>query len=111
MNKEKLHFYADTVIVTLGVIVIGYLVLTRLLNIALPFFFSWGVAFCVRPISRKIATRVKIPHKWISLLLTLVVVLLALGMISGILIFAGREAWNFLSGKRWPLLLPWKYPF
>ncbi|MBQ7332763.1 MAG: sporulation integral membrane protein YtvI [Clostridia bacterium] len=98
MNKEKLELWANAIIVALGGIVLSYLALTHLLNIALPFFFSWGVAFCVRPISHKIASRVKIPHKIVSLLLTLIVVFAGLGALVGILIYAGREAWNFLSG-------------
>jgi len=98
MDKEKLGKYSNLVIIAVGGIVLFYLVFSRLLNIALPFFLSWGVAFCVRPISHKIASRVKISHKIISLLLTLIVVFLSLGIISGILVYAGREAWNFLSG-------------
>ncbi len=98
MDKEKIKSLRDFVIVALGAIALSYLFITRIFNIALPFFLSWGVAFCVRPISRKIATRVKISDKIISVLLTLVVVFASLGAIVGILIFAGREAWNFLSG-------------
>ena len=98
MDKEKIKHLRDIVILTLGVIALSYLFITRLVNIALPFFLSWGVAFCVRPISRKISTRVNISDKIISLLLTLVVVFAGLGAIAGILVFAGREAWSFLSG-------------
>ncbi len=98
MNKEKISRLRDLVIVTLGAIALAYLLITKLLNIALPFFFSWGVAYCVRPISRKIASRVKISHKLVSLLLTFVVVFAGLGAIVGVLVYAGREAWNFLSG-------------
>ena len=69
MDKEKIKSLRDFVIVALGVIALSYLFVTRLFNIALPFFLSWGVAFCVRPISRKISTRVKISDRIISLLL------------------------------------------
>ena len=98
MDKEKIKSLRDVLLVTLGVAVLGYIFITRLFNIALPFFFSWGVAFCVRPVSHKIATRVKIPRKIISLLLTLVVIFGILGVVLGVLVYAGREAWNFLSG-------------
>lgn len=98
MDKEKIKSVRDFVIVALGIIALVYLLITELFNIALPFFLSWGVAFLVRPISRKIATRVKIPEKIISLLLTIVVVFAGLGIIVGVLVYAGREAWNFLSG-------------
>lgn len=98
MDKEKIKSLRDFVIVALGIIALSYLLITRLLNIALPFFLAWGVAFMVRPVARKISSRVKIPEKVISILLTLVIVFAGLGAIVGILIYAGREAWTFLSG-------------
>jgi sporulation integral membrane protein YtvI len=97
MDEERIKYLRDIILVALGVIALGYLLVTRLFNIALPFFLSWGVAYLVRPISKKISARVKIPHKIISLLLTIVAVFAGLGAIIGLLIYAGREAWNFLS--------------
>ena len=63
MDKEKIKYLRDIILVALGVIALGYLLVTRLFNIALPFFLSWGVAYLVRPVSKKISARVKIPHK------------------------------------------------
>lgn len=98
MDKEKLEKYSRTVFLILGTLLLAYLAFTRLLVIVIPFFLSWGVAFSVRPLAHKIAGRVKIPHKWISLLLTLLVIVGGLALLAGILIYAGREAWSFLSG-------------
>ena len=98
MDREKIKSLRDVIIVALGAVAVGYLFITRLFYIALPFLFSWGVAFLVRPLSRKIASRVKIPCKIVSLLLTLIVIFAGLGALVGLLIYAGREAWNFLSG-------------
>ena len=98
MNKEKLKLYANAVIVILGAALLVRFFLAKLILLALPFLISWGVAFCVRPISHKIAGRVKIPHKWISLLLTLIVIFGGISLIAGVLVYAAREAWSFLSG-------------
>lgn len=98
MNKEKLEYFSRLVIVILGVGFIAYIFLSKLIFLVLPFLISWATAFAVRPLSNKIGGKVPIPRKWIRLVLSLLFLLLGISAISGILIYAGSEAWAFLSG-------------
>lgn len=97
MNKEKIQYYANIVIVLLGVVLFLYFGFTKLLFLALPFLISWGVAFAVRPVSCKLSEKIKLPRKWISLILTLLIILGGLSLLVGILIYAAKEAWAFLA--------------
>jgi len=98
MNKDKLEYYSRLVILVIGIGIIAYLAFTRLLPLVLPFLISWTLAFAVRPLSYKISARVRIPQKWIRLVLSLGILIGGVSLLVGIAIVAGREAWAFLSG-------------
>ncbi len=97
MNREKTEHYKNVVLLIIGIVVLFYFFFSKLLMLALPFFISWGVAFAVRPLARKLSEKTKIPHKWISLALSLLAVLGVLALFFGVIIYAAREAWAFLT--------------
>ncbi len=98
MNKEKLEYFAHLVILILGAGFLLYIFLSKLVFLVLPFLISWATAFAVRPLANKIGNKVRIPKKWLRLALSLSSLLLGISAISGVLIYAGSEAWAFLSG-------------
>lgn len=98
MNKEKLEYYSRLVILIIGIGVIAYVVLTRLISLILPFLISWGIAFAVRPLACKISVKIKLPARWVRLTLSLLFLVGGVATLVGIIVIAGREAWSFFSG-------------
>ncbi len=97
MDREKIKFYASLTVTLLGALVFGYIFIKYIFLLALPFLIAWGVAFSVRPISRKISAGTKIPPKIISVILTLLIVLGAIAVIISACVYALGEAWEFVS--------------
>ena len=98
MNKEKLEYFAQLVVLILGAGFLLYIFLSKLIFLVLPFLISWATAFAVRPLANKIGGKTHISKKWLRLILSLFALFFGISAFSGILIYAGSEAWAFLSG-------------
>ncbi len=98
MNYEKIKNYAALSLLILSLLVFFYFAATRLITLAMPFFIAWAIAFAVRPVSHKISRKTGIGVKWVSLFMSVITVLGVMALAFGILSYAAREAWAFLSG-------------
>ena len=98
VDKEKIEFYAHLTITVIGALLLGYVFIKYLFFIALPFLISWAVAFSLRSPSKRIAEATHIPAKVISLTLTLLIIFGGMALTVSALIYAGGQAWEFLSG-------------
>lgn len=98
MNKDKLEYYLRLVFLIIGAMLLAYIAVTKLLVLALPFLISWGIAFSVRPTAHKLSRRLKVSPRWVSLVLTLAVLVGGVALLVAILAYAAGEAWGALSG-------------
>ncbi len=97
MNKDRLQFYAYLTITALGIGIVAFLFFKYLFVALLPFIISWAAAFFLRPAVRFISQKIGVPHKIVSVILTMICVVLTLGLLSLFCFFAVREAWEFFS--------------
>ena len=96
-SKEKVEYFASLSVLILAAVAIAYLVLSRGLALVLPFLIAWFVAFAVRPAACKISEKLKMPKKWVSLVLSVGLCILCIGAVLAIIAFAVREAFDFIS--------------
>ena len=97
MNKDRLQFYAYLTITALGIGIVAFLFFKYLFVALLPFIISWAAAFFLRPAVRFISQKSGVPHKIVSVVLTMLCVVLTIGLLSLFCFFAVREAWEFFS--------------
>ena len=98
VDKEKIEFLAHLAITVTGAILLGYVFIKYLFFIALPFLISWAVAFSLRAPSKRISEATHIPSKVISLTMTLLIIFGGMAVVISALIYAGGQAWEFISG-------------
>ena len=84
MHLEKridFSLYAAIIICILGALGALYIALKYLLWSVLPFAFSWGVAFAIRPLSEYLHRRTSLPKKALSFCLVLLALLLVFSLL------------------------------
>lgn len=98
MNKEKLKLYSYLTVTAVGALIFLYVLLKYVFALVLPFLIGWGVAFMVRPMAKKISSATNIPHRVVSVMLTVLIVIGGIAIIVSALVYAISESWGFLSG-------------
>ena len=98
MNFEKIHRYADLVVLIIGSVILSYLFLTRLFIYVLPFLIAWFVAFAVRPPAAFLSGKLRIRASILRLILTVLLYLVLLGVLTLGIWILSREVWELLSG-------------
>ncbi|MBQ8719968.1 MAG: sporulation integral membrane protein YtvI [Clostridia bacterium] len=98
MDKERLRHYAYIIFAILGTGILLYLFMKHIFMIALPFLIGWGLAFLVRPLSKRLCRLTRLPYKISSLILTVLIVLTVFGGVIALIWRLSVEAWQFFSG-------------
>lgn len=98
MNYDKIRRYADLVVLTVGVMLLGYLFFAHVFVYLLPFLGGWLMAFATRPLAAGIASRLHLRVRPVRLILTVLIYTALLGALVGCVWVLSREVWDILSG-------------
>ena len=98
VETEKLRRYAYIIFAILGTGILLYLFMKHIFMIALPFLIGWGLAFLVRPLSKRLCRLTRLPNKISSLLLTVLIVFAVFGGVIALIWRLSVEAFQFFSG-------------
>ena len=97
MNYEGLKRGCYLVVFALGVTLAAYLFMKYVFLAVLPFLVAWCCAFAVRPLAARLSPRLRIKSSILRVLITVAIVLLALGGITLGVWALSRELWGFLN--------------
>ncbi len=97
MNKEKISYLAHLGVTVIAALILAFLFFRYLFVAVLPFLIAWAAAFILRPAVNFIHRKTHIPKKAVSVGLTILCVALGLGLISLLVFFALKEAWEIFS--------------
>ena len=97
MNSEKLKNLYYVLFVIIAIIIVGYLFVKYVLSLLLPFLIAWAIAFAMRPVALRLHRYIRIPHRIIRLILTVISISLLLFLVSFGVYRLGAEAWNFIK--------------
>lgn len=97
MDDGRLAKYSRLTVITAGVIVFGYLFIKRALMLVLPFFIAWGVAFAVRPLSKKLSLKTRIPERLVRTALAVIICLSVLSLAFFLLWRLVLQGWRILT--------------
>ena len=97
MNKEKISYLAHLGVTVIVALILSFLFFRYLFLAVLPFLIAWAAAFILRPAVNFIHRKTHIPQKAVSVALTILCVALGLGLISLLVFFALKEAWEIFS--------------
>ena len=98
MNCEKIRRYADLVVLIIGAGLLSYLFFKHVLLYVMPFLIGWFIAFATRPLSFRIAHRLRMKPKVVRLILTVLLCLVFFGIISLGIWLLSREVWELIAG-------------
>ena len=97
MIEKKVEYFAHLTIGALGIVAFAYLFFRYVFFAISPFLIGWTVAFCVRPVAARLAELTRLSRRTVSAIIGTVSVLSLLTLAVGIVIYAGSEAWDFIS--------------
>lgn len=97
MSKERVSYLAHLSITVLCALALLYLFFKYVFVITLPFLLAWGVAAAVRPLAKKISDGLGMPIRLVGVVLTSFIIIAIISATVGAVIYAGSEAWRFLT--------------
>lgn len=98
MEEGKLRRLVYTVALIIGGGAILFLFFKHLFLLLLPFLIAWAVAFAIRPLAARLGSKTKISVRALRVILSLALIIAAIGVIFFIAWALCAELWRLLSG-------------